>query len=77
MNEKIIKKRWAMLFAGVFAMLFAGIIYAWSILKVPFSEGFGWAPSSLALNFTITMTFFCLFRISSPASVTNEHYSPT
>ncbi len=55
-----LKKRRIYLMTGVIAMLFSGVLYAWSILKVPFSEGFGWAPSSLALNFTITMTFFCL-----------------
>ena len=27
--------RWAYLVIGVIAMLFAGIIYAWSILKAP------------------------------------------
>ena len=60
MNEKIIKKRWAMLFAGVFAMLFAGIIYAWSILKTPFATELGFATSALSLNFTLTMSFFCI-----------------
>ena len=29
--------RWTILAVGVFTMLFAGIIYAWSILKVPFA----------------------------------------
>jgi OFA family oxalate/formate antiporter-like MFS transporter len=41
-------------------MLFAGIIYAWSILKVPFSADFGWTASQLSLNFTLTMCTFCL-----------------
>lgn len=45
---------------GVIAMLFAGIIYAWSILKAPFASEFGWGASALALNFTLTMCFFCL-----------------
>ena len=46
--------------AGVTAMLFAGVLYAWSILKSPLSAEFGWTPSELALNFTIAMTFFCI-----------------
>ena len=54
-----ISKRWWILVAGVIAMLFAGILYAWSILKLPFAE-LGYAPSALALNFTLTMCFFCL-----------------
>jgi OFA family oxalate/formate antiporter-like MFS transporter len=41
-------------------MLFSGILYAWSILKAPFKSIFGWSDSSLALNFTLTMCFFCL-----------------
>ncbi len=45
---------------GVIAMLFAGVLYAWSILKSPLSEEFGWGQADLALNFTIAMTFFCV-----------------
>lgn len=52
--------RWLYLVIGVIAMLFAGIIYAWSILKAPFASEFGWSTSNLALNFTLTMTFFCI-----------------
>ncbi len=51
--------RWLYLAAGTVAMLFAGIIYAWSILKAPFAGEFGWKPAQLALNFTLTMCFFC------------------
>ena len=52
--------RWPYLLVGVIAMLFAGIIYAWSILKAPLAAEFGWSASNLALNFTLTMSFFCL-----------------
>ena len=55
-----LSRRWLMLAASVVAMLFAGIIYAWSILKVPFPEEFGWSVSQLSLNFTLTMCFFCI-----------------
>ncbi len=55
-----LKKRWIYLAAGVFAMLFSGVLYAWSILKVPFKSDFGWSDSILAFNFTLTMCFFCL-----------------
>ena len=48
------------LVAGVFTMLFSGVLYAWSILKIPFKEVFGWSDSALALNFTLTMCTFCL-----------------
>lgn len=52
--------RWVYLAVGVFAMLFSGVLYAWSILKIPFKEVFAWSDSALAFNFTLTMCFFCL-----------------
>lgn len=55
-----VSRRWLILLVAVFSMLFAGIIYAWSILKVPFAEEFGWGVSRLSLNFTLTMCFFCI-----------------
>ena len=45
---------------GVVSMLFAGVLYAWSILKSPLSVEFGWDTSELARNFTLAMTFFCI-----------------
>lgn len=59
-TRKTLRVRWAYLAAGVAAMLFAGVIYAWSILKAPLQEAFGWTAPQLALNFTLTMCFFCL-----------------
>ena len=58
-NQKI-SIRWTYMVIGTVAMLFAGVLYAWSILKSPLSAEFGWGTSALALNFTIAMTFFCL-----------------
>lgn len=55
-----INKRWIYLIAGVFTMLFSGVLYAWSILKIPFKAEFNWSDSALAVNFTLTMCFFCL-----------------
>ncbi|MBR6684236.1 MAG: MFS transporter, partial [Firmicutes bacterium] len=52
--------RWFYLSLGVIAMLFAGILYAWSILKSPFAADFSWGASDLALNFTLAMCFFCI-----------------
>lgn len=61
MNSKVkTSYRWILLCVSVLAMLFAGIIYAWSILKVPFAEDFGWKAGELSLNFTLTMCAFCL-----------------
>lgn len=60
MNCKKNTYRWLLLVGAVVGMLFAGIIYAWSILKVPFAEDFGWQAEQLSLNFTFTMCGFCL-----------------
>ena len=55
-----LNKRWIYLISGVFTMLFSGVLYAWSILKIPFKNEFEWSDSVLAFNFTLTMCFFCL-----------------
>ncbi len=60
MTTKTNAYRNGILIASVFAMLFAGIIYAWSILKVPLAEDFGWSASQLTLNYTLTMCGFCI-----------------
>ena len=59
-TQKSLSVRWFYLAVGIVAMLFAGVLYAWSILKQPFSAEFGWGASSLALNFTLAMCFFCV-----------------
>ena len=59
-TKSSLSKRWLYLVVGVFSMLFSGVLYAWSILKIPFKEIFEWSDSSLAFNFTLTMCFFCL-----------------
>ena len=59
-KEQNLTARWLYLAIGVIAMLFAGILYAWSILKAPLAAEFGWSASALALNFTLAMSFFCI-----------------
>ncbi len=58
-NAKSLNIRWLILTVGVITMLFAGIIYAWSILNSPFLE-MGYTKEDLAFNFTLTMSFFCI-----------------
>ena len=62
MNKTIEKasSRWLYMVVGVAAMLFAGSLYAWSILKAPLALAFGFGQSELALAFTLAMTFFCI-----------------
>lgn len=59
-ENKNLSIRWFYMVVGVIAMLFAGVLYAWSILKSPLTTEFGWGASELALNFTLAMTFFCI-----------------
>ena len=59
-TKSSLNKRWLYLISGMFTMLFSGVLYAWSILKIPFKNEFDWSDSVLALNFTLTMCFFCL-----------------
>ena len=59
-NTNNLQTRWLYLAVGVFSMLFSGVLYAWSILKIPFKAEFSWSDCTLAFNFTLTMCFFCL-----------------
>lgn len=59
-GSKNISVRWLYMAVGVIAMLFAGVLYAWSILKAPLGSEFGWKASELALNFTLAMSSFCI-----------------
>ena len=58
--KQVSKSRWGYLIVGIMAMLFAGVLYAWSILKSPLSAEYGWGASELSLNFTLAMSFFCI-----------------
>lgn len=49
-SKPSISVRWFYLAIGVIAMLFAGILYAWSILKSPLTAEFGWGPQNLHLT---------------------------
>lgn len=54
-------KRWLYAAMGVLVLLFAGLIYAWSVLSRPVAAYFtDWSSAQLSLTFTICMMFFCL-----------------
>jgi OFA family oxalate/formate antiporter-like MFS transporter len=59
-EERGLMYRWVYLISGVIAMIFAGVIYAWSILKAPLSDEFGWLEAQLSLNYTLSMAFLCM-----------------
>lgn len=55
------KRRWIYGATGVLVMLFAGLVYAWSVLARPISEFFtDWSSAKLSFTFTLCMMFFCL-----------------
>ena len=59
--EKVSNKRWGYVVAGTIILLFAGLIYVWSLYKVPLNTAFpDWTPSNLSLVFTISIICFCL-----------------
>lgn len=60
-------RRWFYLALGDVVLLFSGIIYAWSILKAPLAVAFGWSAAQLSVNYTLTMSFFCLGGIAGSA----------
>lgn len=54
-------KRWIYLGVGTLMLVFCGLIYGWSLFKVPFSEEYrDWNLSQLSMTFTISMVFFCI-----------------
>ncbi len=59
--------RYVRLILAVVALLLAGIIYAWSFLKVPLAQNvFAQASAAqLQLNYTLTLCFFCLSGVFS------------
>ena len=59
--------RWIRLILAVVVLLLAGIIYAWSFLKAPLADIYGWdvRGSQMQLNYTLTLCFFCLGGVLS------------
>jgi OFA family oxalate/formate antiporter-like MFS transporter len=53
------------LLVGAVVLLFAGVIYAWSVLKAPLASEFGWDAARLSVNYTLTVSFFCLGSVLS------------
>lgn len=55
------QNRWFHAVMGVIVLLFAGLIYAWSVLSRPIAAYFtDWTSAQLSLTFTICIMFFCL-----------------
>lgn len=55
------KTRWIYGVIGVLVLLFAGLVYAWSVLSRPIGQFFtDWSSTKLSFTFTLCMMFFCL-----------------
>ena len=55
------QKRWIYGAIGVLVLLFAGLVYAWSVLASPIKVFFQeWSSTELSFTFTLCMMFFCL-----------------
>lgn len=53
--------RWFYAIIGVTVLLFAGLVYAWSVLSIPISQEFPeWSKAQLSMTFTIVMILFCI-----------------
>lgn len=53
--------RWVYAISGVIVLLFAGLVYAWSVLSTPIAAEFtAWTKAQLSLTFTLVMIFFCI-----------------
>ena len=53
--------RWVYAIVGVIVLLFAGLVYAWSVLSTPIAVEFAdWSKAQLSMTFTIVMIMFCI-----------------
>ena len=52
--------RWGYLALCTVLLLFLGLIYAWSVFRIPLETEFGWTPSQASLVFSVSMMLFCL-----------------
>ena len=57
-------KRWLYAVDGIIALLFLGLIYAWSVFVGPLEAEFGWLRSETSLTFSISMAAFCIGGIA-------------
>ncbi len=54
--------RWVYAIIGVIVLVFAGLVYAWSVISKPIEATFAgeWTKAQLSMTFTLTMAMFCI-----------------
>lgn len=57
--------RWLYLALSVVLLMCLGLIYAWSVFRVPLEQEFGWPKAETSLTFSISMMMFCLGGVVS------------
>ncbi len=63
MDEALKRKlsiRWFYLAVGIVLMLFLGLIYAWSVFRMPLEQEFNWSSAESSVTFSISMMMFCI-----------------
>lgn len=60
MDTASVKRRWVYLLTGSAGYFFVGILFSWSIIKVPLREAIGAGTQMLASVYTLSVCFFCI-----------------
>lgn len=59
MNKTL--NRWVLAIVGVIVLLFAGMVYAWTVMSAPIAVMFPeWTKAQLSTTFTVVMFCFCI-----------------
>lgn len=67
--------RWVYGAAGTLILLFAGLVYAWTVLQAPIAAAYpNWSKGQISLTFTITMICFCLSGVLG--GILQKRWSP-
>ena len=55
------EERWMLPLAGFLMCMFLGVIYSWSVLRIPVETELGWGPAMSSLPFAIFLLTFSIF----------------
>ena len=73
-SEKLLRRRWIVLFGGFLLSLMGGMSYAWGSFVLPLAENWGWTAAQANLPFTVMIIVFSLTMI--PAGWLQDKYGP-